>query len=116
MRGARLMEKNLKLVQPAATESTPGTAPELVMPSHFKAPQKAAWKDLFESTGSALHTKENRFTFEMAAVLMAKFRSGKAMNATETKELKKQLVELGLRKDDEGGAPKKSKNAGKYFS
>lgn len=112
--------KNLKLVEPAAgPAAAPGAEPEkpsgLAMPGHFNARQKAAWKDLMESTEAALHVKENRFTFEMAAVLMAKFRSGKPMNATETKELKKQLVELGLAKDDEKQGPKKSKNAAKYF-
>lgn len=112
--------KNLKLVEPAA--EGPGaesqvaqTPPGLAMPGHFKAGQKAAWKDLMESTDASLRVKENRFTFEMAAVLMAKFRSGKPMNATETKELKKQLVELGLAKDEENKGPKKSKNAAKYF-
>lgn len=86
------------------------------MPKHFKVAQKAAWEDLIESADESLRTKENRFTFEMAAVLMAKFRSGKAMNATETKELKKQLVALGLAKEDEAaGAKKKTGNAEKYF-
>lgn len=112
--------KNLKLVEPVAgAAAVAGAEPQkpagLAMPAHFKAAQKAAWKDLMESADAALHVKENRFTFEMAAVLMAKFRSGKPMNATETKELKKQLIELGLAKDDDGGAPKKSKNAAKYF-
>jgi hypothetical protein len=112
--------KNLKLVEPgtepAAVAGAEAEKPTgLTMPKHFKAAQKAAWADLMESTDAALRVKENRFTFEMAAVLMAKFRSGKPMNATETKELKKQLVELGLAKDDDGGAPKKSKNAAKYF-
>jgi len=104
--------KNLKLVDLATLPAIP---PALVMPKHFKAAQKAAWTDLMESVDASLKTKENRFTFEMAAVLMSKFRSGKPMNATETKELKKQLVELGLAKDDDGAVPKKSKNAAKYF-
>lgn len=103
--------KNLKLVQP-----TDGVVPvaALSMPRHFKAKQKAAWNDLMESTDAALHVKENRFTFEMAATLMAKFRSGDTMNATETKELKKQLVALGLAKDEDDGKKKPRKNA-KYF-
>jgi hypothetical protein len=64
----------------------------------------------------AVLVKENRFSFEIAATLMAKFRSGKPMNATETKELKRQLVALGLAKDDDGGGKGKSKNAAKYFA
>jgi hypothetical protein len=108
--------KNLKLVrQVPAADLHPVAPPALLMPKHFMAKQKTAWTDLIESTDASLHVKENRFTFEMAATLMAKFRSGKAMNATETKELKKNLVALGLAKDDDGESQKKSKTAAKYF-
>lgn len=90
--------------------------PVLVCPKYFKVAQKVAWNDLVDSAAAEVVIKENRFTFEMAAVLMAKFRSGKPMNATESKELKKQLIALGLQKDDEAeGGKKKSKNAAKYF-
>src|SRR4051812_18415085 len=109
--------KNLKLVEPPTETAATEMPALLVMPKHFTAKQKLAWDDLIESTDVSTHVKENRFTFEITATLMAKFRSGKPMNATETKELKKQLVALGLAKkdDDDGDADKKSKNAAKYF-
>jgi hypothetical protein len=96
------------------TDSLPSAndAPSLAIPAHFagkKAKQvRAAWDDLIASTETKLQTRENRFTFEFAATLMAKFRSGKAMSATESKELKRLLVTLGLAKgeDDEGGRKK----------
>lgn len=96
-----------------AAAAPPATFP---MPAHFKrAPVKAAWNDLVTRTDARLHTKENYFTFEFAATLMAKFRAGKPMRATESKELKKYLIALGLAsKDDDGGPPKPKKNA-HYF-
>ena len=106
--------KKLALVQ-SVPESQ--TVPEtgLTMPKCFKkVAQRVAWTDLMESADASLRVEENRFVFEMAATLMAKFRSGKAMNATETKELKKHMVSLGLVKDDDAG-PKKTKAAAKYF-
>lgn len=87
------------------------------MPKHFKkAGLKDAWNDLVASTDKALHVKPNRFTFEMAATLLAKFRSGESMTATESKELKRQMIALGLAKDDDDGGKKKPGNASKYFS
>lgn len=106
--------KNLKLV-PVSQAPSQGS-PGLTMPKHFKVAQKAAWTDLTESADPGLRTPENRFAFEIAAVLMAKFRSGKPMNATETKELRRQLVGFGLEKDDDGAGKKKTGNAAKYFS
>jgi hypothetical protein len=87
----------------------------LAMPKGFGTPQREAWDDLIESTDPKLQVKENRFTFEIAATLLAKFRSGRAMTATESKELKRQMVVLGLAKDDDAPGPRKPrKNAG-YF-
>lgn len=106
--------KNLKLVPASTAPSQDSQA--LIMPKHFKVAQKAAWIDLTESVDPVLRTAENRFAFEIAAVLMAKFRSGKSMNATETKELRRQLVGFGLEKDDDGAGKKKTGNAAKYFS
>ena len=104
------MTGNVVAIAPPAPE------PELVVPPHFtRKAQKAAWDDLIASTDRKLHVKENRFTFEMAATLLAKFRGGKPMTATESKELKKQMIALGLAKDDDDqGKRKPSKNAG-YF-
>lgn len=63
-----------------------------------------------------LKVPANMFTFEMAAVLLARFRDGKSMNATDSKELKKHLVFLGLAQgDDESGGRKKPKKNDKYF-
>lgn len=113
------MQKKLRLVPaatpgPAAPTPPPDAAPSFPMPKYFRVRQKDTWNDLMESVDPALKTKENRFIFEMAASLMAKFRSSKPMNATETKELKSLLVQLGLAKDEDAGK-KKSKNASKYF-
>lgn len=85
------------------------------VPKHFKAPQKAAWVDLVEAAPIEAAKRENRFAFEIAATLMAKFRSGKAMTATETKELKRQLVVLGLAAADDDGAKKKPRKNARYF-
>jgi hypothetical protein len=103
-----------------APEAPPGAAneapaPELPMPAHFRAKRlKAAWQDLIESTDASLHTKENRFTFEFAATLMAKFRAGTAMTATESKELKRLLLVLGLAKNDDDQGQGKTGNLSKY--
>lgn len=93
-------------------------APALPMPAHFAKVKRlrAAWADLIESTAPELHVRENRFTFEFAATLMAKLRSGRSMTATESKELKRQMVALGLAKDDDGGGKKKPSKAAGYFS
>lgn len=92
--------------------------PALEVPKHFKKAQKDAWTDLISSTGPALHVKENRFTFELAAMLLAKMRGGKAMTATESKELKRQMVALGLAKDDDAQRGKGGKRSGNdaYFN
>jgi len=84
------------------------------VPKHFDAKQRVAFDDLLESTATSLHTTDNRFTYEMAATLMAKFRTGSSMTATEMKELKRQLAVLGLAKDDDGSSRKNRKNS-KYF-
>lgn len=85
--------------------------PALAMPEHFRSKRlKAAWADLLEATEKALQIPSNRFTFEFAATLMARFRSGTPMSATESKELKKLMTTLGLAKDDDGeGAGQKGK-------
>jgi hypothetical protein len=86
-------------------------------PRHFKRKAlKETWKDLVETTDAALHVKQHRFTFEMAATLLAKFRAGETMTATESKELKKLLITLGLAQaeDDGRGKSKPRKNA-HYF-
>lgn len=95
--------------------SIASAAPVLAMPKHFKAKQKAAWGDLVESIDAKLLVKENRFAIEMAATLLAKFRAGEPMTATESKELKHQMVALGLAKDDDGGSKKKPSKAAKYL-
>ncbi len=87
----------------------------LSAPKHFRAPQRAAWDDLCESAPVEASKPANRFTLEIAATLMAKFRSGKAMTATETKELKRQLVVLGLAAADDDGAKKKPRKNSRYF-
>jgi hypothetical protein len=86
-------------------------------PKHFKkAAQKEAWNDLVEQTDKALHVKQQRFTFELAAMLLAKMRAGKSMTATESKELKRQMIALGLAKDDDaGGRGKKRSGNDAYF-
>jgi hypothetical protein len=92
--------------EPPANDS-----PALPMPAHFRSKRlKAAWQDLIESADPSLHTKEMRFTFEFAASLMAKFRAGVSMTATESKELKRLLVALGLAKDEDGGEGQGKKN------
>jgi hypothetical protein len=93
----------------AGESSTP--APSLPMPVHFKrVGLKQAWNDLVTSAGAGLLVPENRFTFEIAATLLAKFRAGKPMTATESKDLKRYMITLGLaRADDDQGAPKKRK-------
>jgi hypothetical protein len=80
------------------------------MPAHFKAKRlKAAWQDLVGATDASMHTREMRFTFEFAATLMAKFRAGTPMTATESKELKRLLVTLGLAKGEDAGTARKKK-------
>lgn len=99
---------------PPPANDEPASA--LPMPRHFrKKVLKTAWQDLLESTSAELHVKQNRFLFEMAATLMAKFRGGVPMTATESKELKKHLIELGLAKEDDAGDGKKKGKAAKYF-
>lgn len=84
-------------------------------PKHFRADQRLAWSDLVEAAPVLAAKPETRFTFEIAATLMAKFRSGKAMTATETKELKRQLVVLGLAAADDDGSKKKPRKNSRYF-
>lgn len=88
------------------------------MPDYFSSAKGAkklqeAWTDLHDSADEHLRVPENRFTFEMASVLLAKFRSGKVMSATESKELKRYMVQLGLAKGDE--APGKRGKNDRYF-
>lgn len=79
-------------------------------PKHFKAAQKLAWRDLVEASGTEHHTKVNRFLFEIAATLVSRFRANEPMNATETKEMKRLLVILGLARADDENTPKKKRN------
>lgn len=84
-------------------------------PAHMKPPQKAAWRDIATASVEACKP-ENRFTLEMAATLMAKFRKGRpAMTATEAKQMKAALVQLGLAKDEGSGGPGKQRKNAKYF-
>jgi hypothetical protein len=85
-------------------------------PNHFRAKGlKEAWKDLVEMTDSTLHVKQHRFTFEMAATLLAKFRARKSMTATESKELKRLLITLGLAQAEDDGRGKKPRKNAHYF-
>jgi hypothetical protein len=70
--------------------------PEFAPPQHFRRTQKAAWADLVARTDRDLHSSQNVITFEMAATLLAKFRSGKALLATEQKQLNGLLAVLGV--------------------
>lgn len=100
------------IVPPVDPPAAGNDEPTFPMPKHFRSRKlKAAWEDLVDSTGEELQVKENRFTFEFAATLMAKFRAGTPMTATESKELKRLLVALGLAKDEDGdpGGKKKTK-------
>ena len=85
-------------------------------PVHFRrVALKDAWRDLVMRSAPALHVPEMYFTFEFAAILMAKMRAGKPMTATESKELKKHLIALGLARDDDGGSEKPKKPNAHYF-
>lgn len=86
------------------------------MPVHFRNKGvKAAWRDLVDSVELALLTRDNRFTLEFAALLTAKMRSGKPMTATESKELKRYLVTLGLAKGEDGRPPESKRKTGRFF-
>lgn len=113
------MAGNLAVVPPTNSPANDATPPALAMPAHFQTKRlKAAWADLVSNTDAKLHVKQHQFTFEFAATLMAKFRGGKAMTATESKELKRLLVTLGLAtaNDDDQGAKRKSRKNAEYFS
>lgn len=85
-------------------------------PKHFrKKIQREAWADLTEKAGADKLTAENYFTFEVCATLVAKFREGRGLNATEHKEMKKLLIALGLAKPDDDGQKKKPKKNDHYF-
>lgn len=111
---------NLALVQ---SEKPPEVAPPPApktgyedAPKHFKKKiQKEAWADLTTKAGVEKHTAENYFTFEVCATLVAKFREGRGLNATEHKEMKKLLITLGLAKPDDDGQKKKPKKNDHYF-
>jgi hypothetical protein len=109
----------VKLV-PAIAPEPPASEPPSAgfeMPSHFRSARlKAAWNDLVQNTDATLHVKQNRFTFEFAATLMAKFRGGAPMTATESKELKRLLVALGLAKNDDDQGKRKPRKSDDYFS
>jgi len=83
----------------------------LAIPASLNVRQKNAWNDLVRMAKVEDQVPENHFAFEMAAVLLAKFRAGKTMTATESKELKRLLIQLGVAKDNEakGNGGKKSK-------
>lgn len=99
------------VVAMAAPVQTPAFAP----PAHFRKAQKDAWRDLVDSTEAALHVKQQRFTFEMAAMLLAKMRGGKAMTATESKQLKQHMVALGLATNDDDAGKRKPRKGDEYF-
>lgn len=84
-------------------------------PKHFKKTQKDAWRDLVDNTEATLHVKQQRFTFEMAAMLLAKMRAGDSMTATESKQLKQLMVSLGLATNDDDQGGRKPKRNDKYF-
>ena len=109
--------------QPDAGQVAPPQAPasgELEMPSYFSTAKgaariKDAWRDLVSAADAEVKVAKNRFAFEMAAVLLAKFRSGKAMNATDSKELKRHMIFLGLAQADDAGGKRPRKATDKYF-
>lgn len=99
---------------PPANDSPPA---EFEMPAHFRRKGlTGAWDDLVRTTDAKLHVKQYQFTFEFAATLMAKFRAGKSMTATESKELKRLLVTLGLATNDDDPGKRKSRKNDDYFT
>lgn len=83
--------------------------PPLPMPVHFRTKAlRQAWADLTGAARAEQLVPENRFTIEIAAMLLAKMRSGKAMSATESKDLKRYMIALGLAKADD--APQRKPN------
>ena len=105
----------------ALVQSEPVPEPEPLTgyekpPKHFNTTvQKNAWLDLVARTKPEQHTAGNYFAFEIAATLLAKFRAGTTMNATEGKELKKQLIALGLAKADDDAKPPKSRGSNAHY-
>ncbi len=98
-------------VVPIGTGTPPAAEkPAFPMPKHFRGKDnkalRSAWNDLTSGATPELLTAANRFTFEFAAILMAKFRRGDAMTATESKELRRLLGVLGLAKDEDAKPPK----------
>lgn len=94
---------------------------KLQPPSHFEKDEQllGAWNDLMANVEPSLLVRENLFTLEITATLMAKFRGSKPLSATEMKELRKHLVTFGLARDESSGRgsnTNKSKNRSKYFS
>jgi hypothetical protein len=88
----------------------------LVMPRHFtKKRLKDAWTDLLATTDATFHVKQHQFTFEMAATLLAKFRAGDPMTATESKELKKLMITLGLAQAEEDGRGKSKRGKNDHY-
>jgi hypothetical protein len=102
---------NVVAIAPGADVQTSALEP----PKHLRKAQRAAWDDLVSAADKSLHVKQNAFTFEIAATLLAKFRSGKPMTATESKELKKQMVALGLATDDDDKGKRKPRKNDSYF-
>ncbi len=111
MAGDKIVKTNV-VALPGAPDPTLDALPP---PKHFKAAQKQAWNDLTSASPEMAKDRQNLFTFELAAILMAKFRAGKTMHSAETKELKKQLVALGLAKPDDDGPQKTPRKNAHYF-
>jgi len=88
--------------------------PPFPPPDFFKVRQARAWNELVAQTAPALHVKENYFTFEIAATLLAKFRSGRTMTATEIRTMQGYLAALGLRSEIDGPVNRKRPNS-HYF-
>ena len=82
-------------------------------PGHFKKQQRAAWDELVTATPATLHVAENRFTFEFASTLLARFRAGRSMTVAELKELRAHMASLGLRQDG-APQPRKANKLDKY--
>ncbi len=84
-------------------------------PAHLKVGQRRAWDQLVGDTPAALHVNANRLTFEIAALLLAKFRSGRAMSATEFRQMHGALTDLGLSKNVDPRDAAKPTKASKYL-
>lgn len=109
------MAEDSKILTLVAGTKAPKTGYEKP-PKHFKkGPQTAAWRDLIERSSASVRTVQNYFAFEIAATLLAKFRAGERMSVSEAKELKSQLVALGLAKAEGDSKPAKSRKPNAHY-